>query len=235
MRLAAVADIHLKQEDHAENVRRFSAVNELADALVIAGDFTNHGLPEEMRACLAVLEAIHIPIIGVLGNHDHESGHQDELTGMLRLAGVHLLDGQCQEVDGIGFAGTKGFAGGFAPYELMPFGEGGIKTFVEIAEREAIKLDYALAQLKTPIKVAVTHYAPIKETVVGEPEPIFPFLGSSRLARALDLHKPALALHGHAHKGTFSATSSSGVRVCNVALHVLRDHGEQHPFTIFTL
>jgi len=233
MRLAAVADIHLKQRDHERNVRAFSPVNDLADALVIAGDFTDHGLPGEMRSCLAVLEQIRIPIVAVLGNHDHESGNQDELAGMLRVAGVHLLDGHCFEVDGVGFAGTKGFAGGFAPYELMPFGEGGIKTFVEIAEREAIKLDYGLEQLKTPVKVAITHYAPIKETVEGEPEPVFPFLGSSRLQRALDKHKPALAIHGHAHHGTFQGESNGGVRVCNVALAVLRQRGEPHPFTIF--
>ncbi|MGC2635560.1 MAG: metallophosphoesterase [Acidobacteriaceae bacterium] len=235
MRLAAVSDIHLKSEDYEKNVREFSAVNELADALVIAGDFTNHGTPDEMRTCLAVLEKIHVPIVAVMGNHDHESANQDELAGMLRLAGVHLLDGQCFEIDGVGFAGTKGFAGGFAPYELMPFGEGGIKTFVEIAEREAIKLDYGLAQLKTKVKIAITHYAPIRETVVGEPEPIFPFLGSSRLARALDRHKPALALHGHAHHGTFSAEAPCGVRVCNVALPILRERGEPHPFVLFNL
>ncbi len=235
MKVAAVADIHLKPEDQEKNVRQFSRANELADALVIAGDFTNHGMPDEMRACLAVLEHIHIPIIAVLGNHDHESGHQDELAGMLRLAGVHLLDGQCHEMDGVGFAGTKGFCGGFAPYELMPFGENGIKTFVEIAEREAIKLDYGLAQLNTPIKIAITHYAPILETVVGEPEPIFPFLGSSRLQRALDRHKPLMALHGHAHKGTFTAESSTGTKIYNVALHLLRERGEEHPFTVFKL
>ena len=233
MRVAAVADIHLKTEDYDENIRQFSTVNDLADALVIAGDLTNHGTPEEMRGCLSVLAHVRVPIIAVLGNHDHESGHQDELAGMLRLAGVHLLDGHCFEVDDIGFAGTKGFCGGFSPYELMPFGEGGIKNFVEIAEREAIKLDYGLAQLRTPVKIAITHYAPIKETVIGEPEPIFPFLGSSRLERALTAHKPALALHGHAHKGTFSAESRSGTRVCNVALHILRQHGEPHPFTVF--
>jgi Icc-related predicted phosphoesterase len=233
MRLAAVSDIHLKNEDYEKNVSEFSAVNELADALVIAGDFTNHGTPDEMRTCLAVLENIRVPIVAVMGNHDHESGNQDELAGMLRLAGVHLLDGQCFEIDGVGFAGTKGFAGGFAPYELMPFGEGGIKTFVEIAEREAIKLDYGLAQLKAPIKIAITHYAPIRETVVGEPEPIFPFLGSSRLERALDRHKPAMALHGHAHHGTFSAEAQCGVRVCNVALPILRQRGEPHPFVLF--
>lgn len=235
MRLAAVADIHLKSEDHEKNVSAFSTVNDLADVLVIAGDFTNHGLPDEMRGVLAVLEHVHIPIIGVLGNHDHESEHQDELAGMLRVAGIHVLDGHCFEVDGVGFAGTKGFAGGFSPYELMPFGEGGIKNFVEIAEREAIKLDYGLEQLRTTTKVAITHYAPIKETVVGEPEPIFPFLGSSRLQRALDKHKPVLAVHGHAHRGCFSGETKGGVRVHNVALQILRERGEQHPFTIFNV
>lgn len=235
MRLAAVADIHIAGENHESDIRQFSPVNDLADALVIAGDFTNHGMPDEMRAVLAVLEHIRIPIIAVLGNHDHESGHQDELAGMLRVAGVHLLDGQCYEMNGIGFAGTKGFCGGFAPYELMPFGEQGIKTFVEVAEREAIKLDYGLAQTHASKKVAITHYSPIKETIVGEPEAIFPFLGSSRLERALATHQPVLALHGHAHKGTFCAETKAGVRVCNVALPILRHKGEEHPFAIFTL
>ncbi len=233
MRLAAVADIHLNEEAYEKHVREFSAVNDLADALVIAGDLTNHGTPEEMRGCLRVLESIRIPIIAVLGNHDFECGHQDVLAGMARVAGIHLLDGNCFEVDGVGFAGTKGFCGGFSPYELMPFGEGGIKGFVEIAEREAVKLDYGLAQLRTPIKIAVTHYAPLKDTVVGEPEPIFPFLGSSRLERAMEHHQPALALHGHAHHGSFSGTTRLGVRVCNVALPILRQRAEPHPFTLF--
>ncbi len=235
MRLAAVADIHLVPENRERDIRGFSAVNDLADALVVAGDFTNHGIPDEMRGCLSVLEHVHIPIIAVLGNHDHESGHQDELAGMLRLAGVRLLDGNCFEVSGVGFAGTKGFCGGFAPHELMPFGEEGIKTFVAVAEREAIKLDYGLAQLRTPVRVAITHYAPIKETILGEPEPIFPFLGSSRLYRALETHRPALAVHGHAHHGTFSADTPCGVRVCNVSLPILRGRREEHPFVLFDL
>lgn len=235
MRLAAVADIHISAENHERDVGQFSPVNDLADVLVIAGDFTNHGMPDEMRAVLAVLQHIRIPVVAVLGNHDHESGHQDELAGMLRVAGVHLLDGQCHEIDDIGFAGTKGFCGGFAPYELMPFGEQGIKTFVEVAEREAIKLAYGLAQTHAAKKVAITHYSPIKETIVGEPEPIFPFLGSSRLERAFKDQQPILALHGHAHKGTFSAETSTGIRVCNVALPILRQNGELHPFAIFNL
>lgn len=233
MRLAAVADVHFKAEEHEANLRELLPVNDVADVLVLAGDLTNHGQPEEMETCLAILEHVTIPIVAVLGNHDHESGHQDELAGMVRVAGIHLLDGNCYEQDGVGFAGTKGFCGGFAPYELMPFGESGIKNFVEIAEREAIKLDYGLAQLHTPVKIAVTHYSPILETVLGEPEPIFPFLGSSRLEKALRRHQPAMVLHGHAHHGTFSAKTQSGVNVWNVALPVLRKRGEPHPFTLF--
>jgi Icc-related predicted phosphoesterase len=188
-----------------------------------------------MKTCLAVMEQVQIPIVAVLGNHDHENGQQDELAGMARLAGLHVLDGSCFEKDGIGFAGVKGFCGGFAPYELKPFGETGIKNFVEIAEREATKLNYGLAQLQTPVKIAIMHYAPIKETVVGEPEAIFPFLGSSRLGRVLERHKPALALHGHAHHGSFSAEAGSGVKVCNVALPILRKRKEPHPFTFFVV
>lgn len=235
MRLAAVADVHFRREDQEENVRQFAAVNDRADLLVLAGDLTNHGRAEEMEACLAVLAYITIPMLAVLGNHDHESGQQDTLAGMARLAGIQLLDGTCHVVDGVGFAGTKGFCGGFAPYELMPFGEGGIKNFVEIAEREAIKLDYGLAQLHTERKVAITHYAPVRETVVGEPEPIFPFLGSSRLGRVIEQHRPTLALHGHAHHGTFAAELASGVRVHNVALPILRKRQEAHPFVIFEI
>jgi Icc-related predicted phosphoesterase len=235
MRVAAVADVHFKREDQEENIRQFAAVNDLADVLVLAGDLTNHGRVEEMEACLAVLAHVNIPIIAVLGNHDHESNQQDTLAGMARVSGINVLDGTCYEQNGVGFAGTKGFCGGFAPYELMPFGEGGIKAFVEIAEREAIKLDYGLAQLHTPRKVAITHYAPVPETVIGEPEAVFPFLGSSRLGRVIEQHRPDLVLHGHAHHGAFAAASSSGVPVHNVALPILKKQQEIHPFVIFAI
>lgn len=235
MRLAAVADVHFRREDQEENIRQFAEVNGLADVLILAGDLTNHGRVDEMEACLAVLAHVEIPIVAVLGNHDYESGQQDTLAGMARVAGVHVLDGTCYEHDGVGFAGTKGFCGGFAPYELMPFGEGSIKNFVEIAEREAVKLDYGLAQLKTPRKVAITHYAPVLDTVVGEPEPIFPFLGSSRLGLAIEQHRPVLALHGHAHHGTFAAKAASGVPIHNVALPILKKRQETHPFVIFEI
>ncbi len=235
MRLAAVADVHFKPADREQNIRHFLSVNELADVLVIAGDLTDHGMPEEMRAALAILEHIRIPIVAVLGNHDYESDHPDELAGMLRVAGIHLLDGQGFEHNGVGFAGTKGFCGGFYPYELMPFGERNIKSFVEIGERESTKLNFGLAQLRTSIKVAITHYAPIPDTIVGEPEPLFPFLGGSRLQRAFEPHKPVLVLHGHAHHGTFAAQTESGIPVRNVALPVLRRRKEPYPFALFDI
>ena len=234
MRIAATADLHFISPRYSAIQEQLAQVRDQADLLVLAGDLTNYGKPAEMEELLKSLGRSRIPIVAVLGNHDYESGSQAILTRMLTDEGINVLDGTAYERDGVGFAGTKGFCGGFAPYELMPFGEGGIKTFVEIAEREAIKLDYGLEQLKTPVKVAIMHYAPIKDTVMGEPEPIFPFLGSSRLQRALDKHKPSLALHGHAHHGTFAGESKGGVRVHNVALPILRERGEEHPFTLFT-
>jgi Icc-related predicted phosphoesterase len=186
-----------------------------------------------MQAVLGVLAKVTIPVIAVLGNHDHESGCDRELRRMMIDGGIHLLDGDCFEFDGIGFAGAKGASGGFTPYELMPFGERYIKDFVEVAIEEAAGLERAMSRVKSRKCVAVMHYAPIKATVAGEPEPIFPFLGSSRLEIALDRRRPEIAFHGHAHYGTFSGTTSGGVPVFNVALHVLRTRLEPFPFAIF--
>lgn len=233
MRVAAVADIHLNAADRAADSRAFSAVNDRADALVIAGDLTNHGKPEEMRGVLDVLGDVTVPIIAVLGNHDYESGQEGELCEMVLDAGIHLLDGDCFELDGIGFAGVKGSSGGFTPHELMPFGERYIKDFVDVAIKEAASLDRAIARLKAPKCIAIMHYAPIKATVKGEPEPIFPFLGSSRLEVVLDRRRPRFALHGHAHHGSFSGETTGGVPVFNVALHILKQRQEPFPFAIF--
>ena len=235
MRLAAVADIHITAENHERDVRQFSAVNDLADVLVIAGDFTNHGMPEEMRAVLGVLDCIRIPSLRCSGT---TTTNVDTRTSLPACS--VSPESTCSTVSATrsmvsALPEPRAFAAASRPYELMPFGEQGIKTFVEVAEREAVKLDYGLAQTQAEKKVAITHYAPIKETIVGEPEPIFPFLGSSRLERALETHRPVLALHGHAHKGTFSAETKSGIRVCNVALPVLRQRGEEHPFALFNL
>jgi hypothetical protein len=235
MKVAAVADIHVQAAENDGGLAGFAAVNERADALVIAGDLTSHGRAEEMRSVLDLLAQVRIPVIAVLGNHDYESGCDRELRRIMLDAGIHLLDGNCFELDGVGFAGVKGASGGFTPYELMPFGERHIKDFAEVAIHEAAALERAMSRVKSSKCVAVTHYAPIKSTVTGEPEQIFPFLGSSRLEIALDRRRPDIALHGHAHYGSFSGKTTGGVPVFNVALHILRTRQEPYPFTIFDI
>jgi Icc-related predicted phosphoesterase len=235
MRIAAVADVHMGPSGCGLEKSDFAAVNSHADVLVIAGDLTNLGTVDEMKWCLEILSDVKIPIVTVLGNHDFESNKEVELAEMVRARGIHLLDGTCFELDGVGFAGTKGFGGGFGRYQLAEFGEDCIKSFVKQSEKEAEKLRHSLSQLTTKKRIVVTHYAPIRATVEGEPEPIYPFLGSSHLEMILDEVRPDLALHGHAHKGCFEGYTSAGVRVCNVALSILRSRGEADPFIVFDL
>jgi Icc-related predicted phosphoesterase len=235
MRIAAVADVHMGALNCGIQKSDFAAVNTHADVLVIAGDLTNLGTEQEMEDCLEVLSQVRIPIVTVLGNHDYESNKEMELAEMIRSRGIHLLDGTSFELNGVGFAGTKGFGGGFGRYQLAEFGEGCIKIFVKQSENEAEKLRNSLAGLTTEKRIVVTHYAPIRGTVEGEPEPIHPFLGSSHLEMILNQMRPDLALHGHAHKGCFEAYTSAGVRVCNVALSILRSRGQADPFVVFDL
>lgn len=188
-----------------------------------------------MEWCLGVLSEVKIPIVVVFGNHDFEGDRELELAQMIGTRGIHLLDGTSFEWNGAGFAGVKGFGGGFGRYQLAEFGEDCIKSFVKQSEREAEKLRKALSQLTTKKRVAITHYAPIHGTIEGEPEPIHPFLGSSHLEMVLDEMLPDLALHGHAHKGCFEGYTAKGVRVCNVALSILQNRGAKHPFIVFEL
>lgn len=235
MKIAAVGDIHLGPQRCGFEKDHISAVNSMAEVLVVAGDLTNYGTTEEIEWCLNTLSGVKIPIVAVLGNHDFESNQQEKLITILRTKGVHLLDGDCIEFGEVGFAGVKGFGGGFGRYQLAEFGEPCIKSFVTQSQNEAQKLRQALLQLTTPKKVAVLHYAPIRTTIEGEPAPIHPFLGSTDLEVVLDETLPDLAVHGHAHKGCFEGKTSKGVRVCNVALPILRANGEKHPFTLFDI
>lgn len=163
-----------------------------------------------------------MPVIAVLGNHDFESGQQDEVKRILVEGGIHLLDGDAHETGGVGFAGVKGFAGGFGQRALGPWGEDALKRFVQEAVDEALKLEAALARLRTPLKVVLLHYAPIEETVRGEPPAIFPFLGSSRLEEPIDRYHAHAVFHGHAHAGTPDGRTKGGIPVYNVALPLLR-------------
>jgi Icc-related predicted phosphoesterase len=173
-----------------------------------------------------------VPVIAVLGNHDFESGKQDEVRQILSEAGVHVLDGEACEVEGIGFAGVRGFCGGFGKFALGPWGEEIIKRFVHEAVDEALKLESALARLRTRHRIALLHYSPIEETVEGEPVEIFAFLGSSRLAEPLARYRVDAVFHGHAHRGKPEGLTANGVPVYNVSLPVLQriqPEGQERP------
>jgi Icc-related predicted phosphoesterase len=233
MRIAATADIHFSPQSYDRIREPLSQVREEADVLVIAGDLTNYGRPEEMTSLLNALVRIRVPIVAVLGNHDYESGQEQELIRMMTAEGIKVLDGSSYERDGVGFAGTKGFLGGFGRGVLTAFGEKETKSFVQASLDETMKLERALTMLRAKKIVIVTHYAPVVETVQGEPPEIWPYLGTSRLAEVIDRHGAVLALHGHAHHGKADGKTTAGVPVHNVALSLMlaRDGGK--PYRVF--
>lgn len=226
MKIAAVADLHCGVRDRDRIRDRLTGVNDSADMLVIAGDLTNYGQPAELEVLISQLLRLRLPIITVLGNHDYESGNEQELLRMLREVGIKPLDGEPYERDGVGFAGVKGFCGGFERGELTSFGEPAIKAFVNESVQESMRLERSLSLLRTEKRVVITHYAPIPATVQGEPKEIFPFLGSSRLSDVCDRFGATIILHGHAHHGCPEGRTRGGTPVYNVALHVL---GELDP------
>ena len=221
MRVAALADLHCGVNGGAEMSRVLHGVQDAADVLLLGGDLTNLGLPEEGEALLEVLHPLALPVLAVLGNHDHESGQAEALAGLLRRGGVELLDGTAWELDGVGFAGVKGFGAGFAPHRLSPFGEAAIKAFLDVAVAEAAALEHALASLDTRRRVVVLHYSPIAATLAGEPPQIYPFLGDSLLGEVIDRHGADVVVHGHAHDGAAEGRTIGGVRVLNVSRQVL--------------
>lgn len=221
IQIAAAADLHYGSNGHIP----MPAFNELAagaDVLLLCGDLTDRGLPEEAHGLAKELSRIEIPIVAVLGNHDYESGQEREVQHILCEQGIHVLDGDACELFGVGFAGAKGFAGGFGSRTLQPWGERAVKTFVQEAVDEALKLESALARLRTPRLVALLHYAPIQATVEGEPVELMPFLGCSRLEEPLNRYKVCAAFHGHAHRGAAEGKTMTGVPVYNVSLPTLR-------------
>jgi Icc-related predicted phosphoesterase len=232
IRIAAVADLHcsLSQEHQESFEPLFATMARQADIVLLCGDLTEHGLPEEGARLIEQMRPVDVPMVAVLGNHDYESGGQDELTRILCARGVRVLDGQTCEVHGIGFAGAKGFAGGFGRRALAPWGEPAIKEFVRAGWEETQKLDAALARLTTAVRFAVLHYAPIPGTVEGEPLEIYPFLGSSHLEGPINKHAVRAVLHGHSHHGSPEGATDTGIPVYNVALPVLRaSMGTQPP------
>jgi uncharacterized protein len=233
MRIAATADLHVVPSSPAILHDQLSKVRDEADVLVLAGDLTNYGLPAEMEPLLNAIIRVRVPTVAVLGNHDYESGLEQELMRMMIAEGIKVLDGSAYERDGVGFAGTKGFVGGFGRGALTAFGEPEVKTFVRASIDEALKLERGLSQLRTPKRVVVLHYSPISETANGEAREIFPFLGSSRLAEVIDRHGADLVVHGHAHHGTLDGKTTAGVPVRNVAITLLQAQNPPATYRIF--
>jgi Icc-related predicted phosphoesterase len=238
VRIAAVGDIHLGRAAHGPPIQTlFAQVAERADVLALCGDLTDRGDPEEGRQLGRALAAVGVPIVAVLGNHDHESSKVPELSRILSDAGVQVLDGgDAFEVHGIGFAGVKGFAGGFGRRALGPWGEECIKLFVREAVDEALKLETSLSKLRTERRVVLLHYSPIVGTVEGEPREIYAYLGSSRLEEPLIRYPVDVVFHGHAHHGTLEGKTVGGVTVFNVSLALLqRSFPDAPPFRVIEL
>lgn len=236
-RIAAVGDLHCTKSPRESFEPLFQQMAKAADIILLCGDLTDYGLPEEAETLVKQLTAVaRHPVIAVLGNHDFESNKQDELREILTAGGVVLLDGETHEVDGIGFAGIKGFAGGFGRGALGHWGEPAIKAFVQEVLDESLKLEGALARLKMTQRFAVLHYSPIRTTVEGEPPEIFPYLGCSRLEEPLTRYPVTAVFHGHAHNGSPEGQTSTGTPVYNVSLPLMRKrYPDQPPFRIFEL
>lgn len=223
VRVAAVGDLHCPRTSTEDLRVLFHDLSDEADVLLLCGDLTDYGKPDEARLLMDQLAHVRpVPILAVLGNHEYECGKQEEVARIFADGGVTVLDGTVVEVLGIGFAGVKGFCGGFGERALQPWGESALKQFARESVEETVKLESALAKLRTPLKVVLMHYAPILETVRGEPAEIFPFLGSSRLEEPVNRYAATALFHGHAHNGTLEGKTFGGTPVYNVALPLLR-------------
>ena len=229
LRVGAVADLHCSKNSQGQLQPLLARMAEVADILLLGGDLTDFGLPEEAQILVRELNAVKVPMIGVLGNHDYESGKQDEVRQILVDSGVRMLDGDACEIKGVGFAGVKGFGGGFGRGTLGAWGEEAVKRFVREAMNETLKLESALARLRMPHRIALLHYSPIQATVEGEPPEIYPFLGCGRLGEPLHRYGVSAVFHGHAHRGSPEGKTSEGISVYNVSLPLLRRHWPDRP------
>lgn len=234
MKVAAIADLHCRANSAGTLKPLFQQLEQQADVIVLAGDLTDSGLPAEMEVLLEELSGTTRPLLAVLGNHDHEGDQAAQLVEMMAARGITVLDGTACEIGSTGFVGTKGFCGGFNMQLVQPFGEQALKKFILASIDEAVRLENALAKLQNPKKMAILHYAPIRETLDGESPELFAFLGSSRLANALDRHRVDLIVHGHAHHGAPSGRTPLGTPVYNVSRFVLLRFSE-FPYRIFEL
>jgi len=223
LRVAAIGDLHVVEDSVAPYRELFSEISANADVLVLCGDLTNFGKTSEAEILAEDIRSCSVPVLGVLGNHDYECGQPQKVSELLHEAGMTVLDEQAVEIDGVGFAGVKGFLGGFGRGELAPFGEPIVKAFVDEAMNEARKLENGLRSRRTERSLAVLHYSPTQETLEGEPHDIYQYLGSQRLADAIDrFDHVTAAVHGHAHHGKYEGRTPGGTPVYNVAQFVCR-------------
>lgn len=222
LRIAAMADLHVKKTALGGLHDLFGRISEAADVLLLCGDLTDYGAVEEAEVLARdIRSSLRVPAIGVLGNHDLETGSEKQIVSILSDAGVTMLDGDTVEIHGVGFAGVKGFCGGFGRRALGAWGEKIIKAFVHETVEEALKLEAALVRLRTPQKIVLLHYSPIQATVVGEPPEIVAFLGSSRLEEPIDRYRVSTVFHGHAHRGSLEGKTKGNAAVYNVAMPLL--------------
>ena len=236
VRVAALSDIHLGRVGYGPPLQTLLAsVPEQADVLALCGDLTDRGDPEEARQLARALTTVGVPVVAVLGNHDYESGKASEVNHILCEAGVQVLDGDAVEIHGVGFAGVKGFCGGFGRRALGPWGEDIVKLFVREALDEALKLETALGRLRSERRVVLLHYSPIAGTVEGEPLEIYPYLGSSRLEEPLTRYPVDVVFHGHAHHGAAEGRTMGDVPVYNVSMSLLERLGHPTPFRVIQL
>jgi len=221
---AAIGDLHIKEDRTSLFRELFAEISTKAEVLVLCGDLTDVGKPREAEVLAEDLRACSIPVVGVLGNHDYESGQTDDVEKILKAAGVHLLNGHSYETNGVAFVGVKGFIGGFGRRMLASFGETVVKSFVAESVSEAMRLENAMRAVRNERAVVVLHYAPILDTVEGEPLEIFPFLGSSRLSETIDRFKVSAVVHGHAHRVALEASRPIAPRMVFCARKDSRIH-----------
>ena len=233
VRVAAVGDIHVHENSADILPKLFAQISLDADILVLCGDLTHLGLPQEAERLAEDLRSCRVPVVAVLGNHDYQSGHVDDVKRILKAAKVTILSGdETFTLNGVGFAGVKGFGGGFDKHMLTPFGEEAIKHFVTEAVNESLQLEVALQALRTERIVVALHYAPIVGTVMGEPLEIFPFLGSSRLAETIDHFDVNAVFHGHAHHGTYEGKTTKGTPVYNCCYQLMQRMSPEKAYAV---
>ena len=226
IRIAAVGDLHFAEDSAGRLAPYWSRLGEQADVFMLVGDLTNFGTRAQARALADELSVVEVPMVAVMGNHDYHSDEHDEVRSALEAVGVVVLEGNAVTLHvgqrTLGIAGVKGFGGGFPGACGHAFGEPEMKEFMRLTERSAAQLEHALTGLHADYRVALTHYAPVKDTLAGERLEIYPFLGAFQLAEAIDRAGAHLAIHGHAHHGAERGVTPRGVPVRNVAMPLLR-------------